>query len=380
MTPTQRTAYAQRRSDRPVQFGFGLVELMVAIVVGMLAILVIYQTFAVSEGYRRNTVGASDAQQGGLFSMLTTGIDLANAGNAVSLAAAELSKCRPFSTDPATTFQPIPVLITAGATQDEPDSFVVTYSTTRSIVAPVPLLKKSPAANKLFVQSPNGFAVGNRVIAVQQSTGKCAMSVVMDRAPKLAPAEAPRDGGEAELTLATNAAADFMGDADVDPTRVLDMGPAANPQRMLFDVVDGALRTTDILTAGAGPLAIADNVVNMKLQYGIDTTNPPDDIVDDWVSATGDWERIALLAPAVLTADQNLAKLKQIKAVRIGLIVRSNQYDRDVTGTTPWTLFDCPAHDATCPGRLAGVLPANWRYRTYETVVPLRNQLWNGAT
>jgi len=82
MTSTQRTALARRRPALSMQHGFGLVELMVAIVVGMLAILVIYQTFAVSEGYRRNTVGASDAQQGGLFSMLTTGIDLANAGNA----------------------------------------------------------------------------------------------------------------------------------------------------------------------------------------------------------------------------------------------------------------------------------------------------------
>jgi len=380
VTSTLRTSGTARGPAPPIQRGFGLVEIMVALVVGMLAILVIYQTFAVSEGYRRNTVGASDAQQGGLFSMLAAGIELANAGNAVSLAAEELSKCRPFATNPATTFQPIPVLITAGATKDDPDSFVVTYSTTRSIVAPVNLLRKSPSANKLFVQSPNGFAVGNRVIAVQQSTGKCAMSVVADRSPKLAPAEVPRDGGEAELTLATNAAADFMGDADVEPARVLDMGPAASPQRMLFDVVDGALRTTDILTAGAGPIALADNVVNMKLQYGIDTTVPPDDIVDDWVPATGGWERIALLAPAGLTADQNLAKLKQIKAVRIGLVVRSSQYDRDVTGTTPWTLFDCPAHDASCPGRLTGTLPANWRYRTYETVIPLRNQLWNGAS
>jgi len=380
MTSPQRTAPARRGPALPVQRGFGLVELMVAIVVGMLAILVIYQTFAVSEGYRRNTVGASDAQQGGLFSMLAAGIELANAGNVVSLAAEELSTCRPFLTDPAATFQPIPVLITAGATQDDPDSFMVTYSTTRSIVIPVNLLKKSPSANKLFVQSPNGFAVGNRVIAVQKSTGKCAMSVVADREPKLAPAEPPRDGGEVELTLSTNAAADFMSDADVDPARVLDMGPAENPQRMLFDVVDGTLRTTDLLTAGAGPIVLADNVVNMKLQYGIDTTNPPDDIVDDWVPATGAWEHSALLAPAALTAEQNLAKLRQIKAVRIGLIVRSSQYDRDVTGTTPWTLFDCPTHDASCPGRLVGTLPANWRYRTYETVIPLRNQLWNGAT
>ena len=353
---------------------------MVAVLIGLIAVLVIYQTFAVSEGYRRNTTGASDAQSSGLFSMLTAGIELANAGNAVSLAAEELSKCRPFTTDPAASFQPIPVLIAAGAGDDVPDAFVVTYSTAANVVVPVQLLKQSPAPNKLVVQSPNGFAVGNRLIAVQQSSGRCAMSVIADRSPKLPPAETPKPGGEVELTLTTNGGANFMSVADVDPGRVLDMGPAGSAQRVLFDVVDGTLRTTDLLTAGAAAVPIAGNVVNMKLQYGVDTTVPADDVVDEWVAATGIWERDALLAPAGLTSEQNLARLRQIKAIRVGLVVRSTQFDRDVTGTTPWVLFDCPTHDASCQGRLTGSLPANWRYRTYETVIPLRNQLWNGAT
>ncbi len=97
-----------------LQRGMGLIEIMVSVVIGLLAVLVIYQVFAVSEGFKRNTTGASDAQQNGLFSMFTLGIEIANAGNSISLAATELSTC-PNTGDPATTLRPIPVLITAGA-------------------------------------------------------------------------------------------------------------------------------------------------------------------------------------------------------------------------------------------------------------------------
>ncbi len=236
---------------------------------------------------------------------------------------------------------------------------------------PANFLAKSPANNQFVVQSPNGFAVGNRVIAVQQSTGKCTMSTITDRSPKLPPADTPLAGGKITLTTATGAAADFTADTDVDPARLIDMGPAGGPQRELYDVQKEILRSTDLLTAGAVASPLASNVVNLKVQYGIDTSGTADNVIDTWVPATGDWASDQVMAA-------NLAKLTQIKAIRIGLIVRSEQYDRDVTGTTPWTLFDCPAHDDTCPGRITGSLPANWRYRTYETVIPLRNQLWNG--
>src|SRR5205807_10431314 len=102
----------------------------------------------------------------------------------------------------------------------------------------------------------------------------------------------------------------------------------------------------------------------------IDSDN--DGFLDTWVSAaSAPWLPADILAAPVTS-------LFEIKAVRIGLITRSESYDRDVTGAFNWVLFDCPRADKTqCPGRLGGTLPAGWRYRTYETAIPLRNQIWN---
>ena len=46
---------------------------------------------------------------------------------------------------------------------------------------------------------------------------------------------------------------------------------------------------------------------------------------------------------------------------------------------TAW-LFNCAANDATCQSRIQidnTVLNDYSRYRIYETVIPLRNALWN---
>jgi hypothetical protein len=66
----------------------------------------------------------------------------------------------------------------------------------------------------------------------------------------------------------------------------------------------------------------------------------------------------------------------------VGLIVRSDFLDRSVKTAFGWTLFDCEAIDkSSCPGRLSGSIAATaaggYRYRLHETVVPLRNTLWN---
>jgi type IV pilus assembly protein PilW len=89
-----------------------------------------------------------------------------------------------------------------------------------------------------------------------------------------------------------------------------------------------------------------------------------------------------------------LAQLRQIKAVRFALVVRSSQFERtkdaegrdaatDVTrplsSNFTTTLFACNGL-AGCTGEIANVtIPntANFRYRVYEQVVPLRNQIWN---
>ena len=43
--------------------GFSLVELMVAVVIGLIGKLVMFQVFAVSEGQKRTTASGGDGQQ-----------------------------------------------------------------------------------------------------------------------------------------------------------------------------------------------------------------------------------------------------------------------------------------------------------------------------
>src|SRR6476661_3300149 len=84
------------------QTGFSIVEIMVGVVIGMIAVLVIYQVFATSEGIKRNITAAGDAQQNGLLSSFMMGIELANAGNGLAVAAQDLGACQPTGVGGAT--------------------------------------------------------------------------------------------------------------------------------------------------------------------------------------------------------------------------------------------------------------------------------------
>ena len=76
--------------------------------------------------------------------------------------------------------------------------------------------------------------------------------------------------------------------------------------------------------------------------------------------------------------------LSRIRAVRIAIVVRSDEPDpKDpaLVGQTA-TLFDCSTHDAACQGSIAinnAVLADGWRHRTYETIVPMRNAIYNNG-
>lgn len=81
--------HTMSRSRAPMR-GFSLVELMVGIVIALIATIVIFQVFAVSESYKRSTTGGSDALQSGGFTAYTLsrligagGAGFASAPNAV---------------------------------------------------------------------------------------------------------------------------------------------------------------------------------------------------------------------------------------------------------------------------------------------------------
>lgn len=370
---------------RSAQRGFSLIEIMVGILIALLATLVIFQVFAVAEGFKRNTTGAADAQQNGLLSTFTLGLELANAGNGIATAGDELGRCDPaaaINKDIKTTLRPIPVLITDGGSTGgavNSDTFVVNYSTATRVVAPSKFQGAGTWAvgsSSFTVVSPNGYKAGDMIVGIanpELATTNCSRMTI---------STVTVDTGTGVATLKTTTGTTV---AFTTSSWMFNMGPAGQTQRVLYDVSGDVLRSTDLFTAGAAANPIASNIMLVKAQYGIDTDN--DGVLDSWVAGEGAWAPDNVLAMPMYppTPTSAAVALSRIKAVRVGVIVRSEQYDRDVTGNYSWVLFDCADTDKTkCSGRLAATstsaFPANWRYRTYETVIPLRNQIWNPPT
>jgi Type IV Pilus-assembly protein W len=453
---------------RAHQHGVGLVETMVGILIGLVVVLVVYNILAVAEGYRRTTIGSSDAQVTGLLSQFVAGRDAGNGGAGITVSASDLQNCildelgndvgleaQVKVIDLSAALRPIPVLIrnNGGAWSDVPgfgpvstaddptksDWFISMHGAAAHVMWPVDLaldfahtfpFPQGVLGAPIVVQSPNGFTVpppsaATPYWAVLMSNETSGANVGKCKVIKIAAASAPDAFGTVTLTQDPSAAS-TLGYTGNGPARLLNLGPDGLATRVIYDVDNIApsnnavLRTTNLLTTNAPPVAnpIAQNIVLMKVQYGLDTvtlgTGLPDGIVNCWTPAIdnspcayGGNNNFSEAAVRKLTLDQ----LNRIFAIRIAVVVRSDEPDLKVlTDPTnpeliaeaagvlaatrpPVVLFNCSLNtNAGCPGRvvlpMGGTLPKGkptcapavicdyWRYRVYETIVPIRNTIF----
>jgi type IV pilus assembly protein PilW len=137
--------------------------------------------------------------------------------------------------------------------------------------------------------------------------------------------------------------------------------------------------------AGVVPdVSIADGVVEMRALYGV-SNSPPYASLDNWVDPTG-----ATWGSDVLTNGSVASRLslRKIVAVRLGFILRTSLAEKepifgpaDATthlGTLPLTLTlfsDLPTALQQTRTYAAGTVDLNYRYRTVEVTIPLRNVL-----
>ena len=370
------------------QGGFSLIEIMVGVVIGMIAVLVIFQVYNVAEGFKRNTTAFGEAMQGGLLSTFVLGLELGNAGTGLNTAQTDLQWCAPPApltgnvSDIANTFRPIPVLIADSPSGNTNfDSFAVSYSVASTLVSTVPFTALAGLAASYQIQSTGGFHPGDLIVGIQAPNtpnSACASST--------ATAVSPPDALGVVTITQTGTALNFTASSVL-----FNMGPCDRAQKVQYSVANNVLLSTPLLNSNKLPAAacgqpvaalvpspVASNVVVMKAEYGINTSKSPERELDTWVQATagGGWDPTTLLQAPITT-------INQIKAVRIGVIVQSEQFDKTL-GDYNWVLFDCSdANKANCPGRLSGTMPAsatpqgNWRFRKYETIIPLRNSIWN---
>jgi type IV pilus assembly protein PilW len=161
---------------------------------------------------------------------------------------------------------------------------------------------------------------------------------------------------------------------DLEPAAI-DLGNVGKNRPPSFQLVGvgdhNTLYSYDLLQTVDTPLqARAEGVFELHALYGVDTDG--DSKVDAWVSpSSGDYSLAALSAGTSAAA----SLLKNIKAVRVGLILRTSLPEKDVVSSTKLELFSDINSGSLTYSRTLTDEEQKYRYRTIEATIPLRNNL-----
>jgi type IV pilus assembly protein PilW len=280
-----------------------------------------------------------------------------------------------YDTTGITDISPV-TIIDGGTSPGASDSLKIRYGT--SGMGGVPsTIKGNPSGNVVTVE--NNLSCRKNDIVMMISGTTCNLTYVKDDITDT-------------TTLTLN---DVTGDvAAVDGARLACLGSWVTTEFQ----VNPSYNPTDAANSQAyldinGEPSVAD-IVNIQAQYGISNSGSSNQITD-WVNATdgqasGDW------GPGITVANRN-----RIKAVRIAVVARNGLLEKDevtsacssTTAASPTGLCAWDATSAAPPGSASGTnFPApsidlsndpNWkryRYRVFETIIPLRNMIWTAST
>lgn len=398
-------AVAQISRLRPRPRGFSLIELMVALVIGMVLTIAVFSVLAAWETKKRVTTGLNDLEQAGNLALYQLDTWARSAGSGfASTAAVDNSNygCllhatgpdgqtlprkealpAPFASvefDKHGNFPLLPAMILPGATEPgesgKPSDALLLMAGTAHLGGVALQLTAPSTDSALKLDNSLGFRAGDLLLMADNKISRNCMLTQVD-------SEFSSDGGKTtEVALGGSFHAAKIGDVSitssfsVDGAMVLPMGAPGThpPQFLLLGVGDhNTLYSYDLLqTAGedAALQARADGVFELHALYGVDSDG--DGTVDKWASAeSGDYTVDELMA-GTKTAKQRLLR---IKTLRIGLILRTTLPEKDFKETsTPDTLvLFSDLDDSLQVKRELNEDARRYRYRLMEATLVLRN-------
>jgi type IV pilus assembly protein PilW len=391
----------QRQTPHKDQLGMSIVELMVAVAISLIGVLVIFQVFAVNEGVRRSTTGGSDEQTSGLLGLMLLERELRHAGFGINDPSLVGCNMRVYDNMRAPVMQPdfplTPVEITSNA-GIVPDVIKVVYGGVTQTTAAVPFsVTADDPTEPIQLTFRFGFNNGD-VMVVGQESLNCTLREVTGPYPLLLGVVELEHGVGAFTNAYTKNSQtprfnNPAGTPDLyakDVGKVMNLGPF--PVRNEITVINNdpdpsrnnQLVGQNVWAQMAGFQPLADQIVHLKAEYGMDdgisngtvlrpVYNAGDNVVDKFTP----------VSPATP------ADWRNVLSVRLAIVSRTNIIEKPVVGpgcdaTPDWGTPEYPVLWARGPdapqGRPIDVrVTPNWRcfkYRVYETTVPLRNMLW----
>jgi len=362
--------HAARRS----QSGFTLVEMMISIVIALFATLVIAQTFALSESYRRSGTSGGDASFSGAVGTYLISRDLAASGYGFNTAAyygcdVSLSdQSPPTGTSPRLAdFTLAPVRIDFGSTAQTPDAIWAVSSGTSSAPGPINFTAAMASATDNYtVSSAFGVHAGD-ILVLAQSGGTSCTLVEASNTPTSASSnqnviQHSNTGGSSRFNPTGGLGGAYPASAvviDLGTTPIVNRYYIQNNTLMVDQEVSGQL---------AQP--VAANIVQLKAIYGVD--NIGDGAVHVWST----------------TPPANAAAWANILAVRVALVAQGTNPDKPSNLTTgaclttvqapsvTWEDGSTTTLDVSTTGSASGIDWTCFRYKVFHVTTSLRNVIW----
>lgn len=369
--------------------GFSLIELLVAMAIGLVLALAVSRVLITSQESKLTTTSVNDVNQtsGYLAYLLDRAVRSAGSGYAqrranfgcllnasrstTTLLPRATALPAPFASVSG-SFRLAPVLVYRGAAQGGSDVLAVMSGSAGFGEAPLPVITGSATTDRVLLPNTVGYRSNDLVLLADDALTACMVQQVSG---------AFTESGDQTLLLAGT-----YFDATGNNVNLVDFGvsgnsvalalgrvgtPALNPPEFrLYGVGSNAtLFSYDLLNIDGADAAVpvAEGVVELRAIYGVDTDG--NGTLDAWASpGTAPYTSAALLDGS----NASRQRLAAIVALRVGMILRTNLPEKDSVGRASITLFSGLAGEVT---RTFSGSELNYRYRPVEVTVPLRNLL-----
>ncbi|HEX5355653.1 MAG TPA: PilW family protein [Aquabacterium sp.] len=367
------------------QKGFSLVEVMVALAIGMATVVIMLQMLSNSEASKRTAGGGNDAQMNGTLALFNLERDIQASGYGInSFNVVGCSVTYTTSADSTsvtiplapTTINPPTAQVPAGDANT--DTLLVVYGNGSGSAEGDPLISNSTAGS-YPVSTTSSFNVGDIVMA-QASVRPTPCTLTTDVVTNV-----PTSGSNISVQPGVSG----LGVGAI----IYNLGNA--PVAHAYAVRNGNLTMCDYSAYNCGNAAyanpvnstvwvpIANNIVALRAQYGRDNNN----LASTMTGVVSTYNQITPASTADTSGLSPFCSWARTLSVRMAVVARSAAYDKtSPTGTAPtWT--GATVSTATSPTNPSAVSfdlsgDANWqnyRYKTLETTVPLRNSIWQGG-
>ena len=358
--------------------GFSLIEVIVGLAISMISMIVIMQVFAVFEGDKRTTTAGADAQNNGAIALYMIERDAKMAGWGMDSSAYKgcvntFSYCDG-SAECGGAAGPLPEMNFASLTLKDggagSDTISIHYfadpgESSFSLPMNTTIQKTMPSPSaELDVERVEGCEEGELLLVAQ--AGNCTLMQVTEVQDVVRRFQ-HNPGGSGFFNPPASYLHEHKWPAYTSGAKVSCFKRAPNSALFSHNYsINPATR--QLVRAAAGVQeSVASEIVDLQAQYGI-APEGGSQVVNEWLDARG-----------AIWGKPDLVNAKRIKAIRVAIVSRSSQYERPKGGSCISTSVDALKKWPSWASFNTAGYGEDWqcyRYKVFETVIPLRNVLW----